>query len=272
LNRTWLIFIAFTMLLGGFLVYRFIWLKKPSQMGPPEQSTYQPLAGEGVITILYTGNTQSYLEPCGCYPGQSGGIARRATLVERIRAQDKSTLLVDAGGIFEGTNPLDQLRGKVNMEAMKAITYDAILLSPTELQFGDRFLGGIATELQLPFISTNDPPLWQNGEFVQPVFTKKLKENEFLVLGASYLPNHSLPHLIGNLRQQVAAQKGNRRTVILLSALNKADNRQIADQLKEIDLIISMKPKARGRQYETVEKTMIAYCTPQGETLGNVYI
>lgn len=270
MNRTQFIFIFFAILSGGFLVYLFLWPQDSPQTEPLEQSNYQPLEGERVITVLYTGNTQSYLEPCGCYPGQSGGVARRATLIDEIRIQEKSVLLVDAGGIFEGTNSLDQLRGKANMEAMEAIGYDAILLSPTELQFGDRFLGGIATELQLPFISTNDPPLWQNGEFVQPVFTKKLKENEFLVLGASYLPNHSLSHLIGNLRQQVAAQKGNRRTVILLSALNKADNRQIADQLKEIDLIISMKPKARGRQYETVEKTMIAYCTPQGETLGRI--
>ncbi|MCY3723770.1 MAG: multiheme c-type cytochrome [Candidatus Poribacteria bacterium] len=270
MNRTWLIFIAFTMLLGGFLVYRFIWLKKPSQMGPPEQSTYQPLEGEGVITILYTGNTQSYLEPCGCYPGQSGGIARRATLVERIRAQDKSTLLVDAGGIFEGTNPLDQLRGKVNMEAMKAITYDAILLSPTELQFGEHFLEEVVTELQLPFISTNDPPLWQNDEFVQPEITKDLEENEFLILGASYLPNQSLPHLIEHLKRQILKQPSDRNTVILLSALDKVDNRQIVNQLKEIDFVISMKPKPRGKQYEIIEKTVIAYCTPQGETLGKI--
>ncbi len=270
MNRTRFFFIVFAILLGGFLVYRFFWTKDSSQTEPSEQSNYQPLEGGGVITVLYTGNTQSYLEPCGCYPGQSGGIARRATLIEQIRKQEKPVLLVDAGGVFEGTNLLDQLRGKANMEAMKVIGYDAILLSPTELQFGEHFLGEIATELQLSFISTNDPPLWQNSEFVRPRLTKKLKENEFLVLGASDLPNQSLSHLIDNLRQQIAAQTEDRRTVILLSALDKANNRQIADQLQEIDLIISMKPKTRGKQYETVEKTVIAYCTPQGETLGKI--
>lgn len=270
MNRTWFIFTACVILLSGFLVCQFFWMKDSPQIDPLEQSSYQPLKGKGVITVLYTGNTQSYIEPCGCYPGQSGGIARRATLVEQIKKQEKPVLLVDAGGIFEGTNLLDQLRGKTNMEAMKAIGYDAILLSPTELQFGARFLGEVATELQLPFISTSHPPLWENDEFVQPGLTKKLKENEFLILGASYLPNQSLPHLIENLRQQVAAQVGNGSTVILLSALDKTDNRQIADQLNEIDLVISVKPKTRGKQYETVEKTVIAYCTPQGETLGRI--
>ena len=176
MNRTQFIFIFFAILSGGFLVYLFLWPQDSPQTEPLEQSNYQPLEGERVITVLYTGNTQSYLEPCGCYPGQAGGIARRATLIDQIRKQEKSVLLVDAGGIFEGTNSLDRLRAKANMEAMEAIGYDAILLSSTELQFGDRFLGEIATELQLPFVSTNDPPLWQNGEFVQPVFTKKLSE------------------------------------------------------------------------------------------------
>lgn len=35
--------------------------------------------------VLYTGNTQAHLEPCGCFIGQSGGLPRRATAVSRIR-------------------------------------------------------------------------------------------------------------------------------------------------------------------------------------------
>ncbi len=38
------------------------------------------------LVILYTGDTRSYLEPCGCYAGQAGGIARRGTAVKRLRA------------------------------------------------------------------------------------------------------------------------------------------------------------------------------------------
>lgn len=270
MNKIGLIFFACAILFSSFLVYQFFWTKKSSRTELTEQSNYQPLEGDDVITVLYTGNTQSYLEPCGCYPGQSGGIARRATLVEQIRKQNQSVLLVDAGGIFEGTNRLDQLRAKANMQAMNAIGYDAILLSPTELQFGEHFLEHITTELQLPLISTSNPPLWQNDEFVQPRLTKILKENQLLILGASYLPNQSLDHLIENLNQKIAEHAGNRSTVILLSTLSKVDNRQIVRQLKEINLVISMKHKSRGKQYEIVEKKLIAYCKPHGETLGKI--
>jgi len=32
------------------------------------------------VVILYTGGTESHLEPCGCYQEQSGGLPRRAML------------------------------------------------------------------------------------------------------------------------------------------------------------------------------------------------
>ncbi len=266
-----IVFAVFTFLSAGFLVYQFFLAKNslPTESSEPPID-YQPLEGDNVITVLYTGNTQSYLEPCGCYPGQSGGIARRAMLIERTRKQQNPVLLVDAGGIFEGDNTLDRLQAKANMEAMKSIGYDAILLSPTELRFGEPFLGEIAAEFQLPFISTNNPPLWQNDAFVQPELTKKINENEFLVLGASYLPNRSTTQLIQGLQQQVETQSKNAKTVILLSALEKEDNRQIVKQVKEIDILISMKPKLRGKPYENIGNTVIAYCTPHGETLGKI--
>ena len=37
------------------------------------------------VVILYTGGTESHLEPCGCYQEQSGGLPRRAYVVDEIR-------------------------------------------------------------------------------------------------------------------------------------------------------------------------------------------
>lgn len=271
MNKRWIFPIVLVLALIVFAVYVRLAPENPNQPAVSNLLSHQPLEGEGVITILYTGNTQSYLEPCGCYPGQSGGIARRGSLVERIREEQKSVLLVDAGGIFEGKTSLDRLRAKTNMEAMSEINYDAILLSPTELQFGNRFLEGITTELSLPLISTNNPPLWESGGLVQSSAVKTLKGNRLIVLGASYVPNQSLPHLIETLSRRITAQKeGHKATVILLSALEGEDNRRIVRQLKEIDLLISMQPKARGNQYEEIGNTVVAYCKPHGETLGKI--
>ena len=35
--------------------------------------------------LLFTGNTQAQLEPCGCFIGQSGGLPKRAKAVAHLR-------------------------------------------------------------------------------------------------------------------------------------------------------------------------------------------
>ena len=52
--------------------------------------------------ILYTGNTKSHLEPCGCYYEQSGGLSRRAYAIEQIRQCGFPTFVVEVGDLFDG--------------------------------------------------------------------------------------------------------------------------------------------------------------------------
>src|SRR4051812_26013093 len=69
---------------------------------------HQPLleaaAGETLITILHTNDTHSQIDP---FPdsdkqyGGKGGVARRATLVKRMRAENPNTLMIDAGDVFQ---------------------------------------------------------------------------------------------------------------------------------------------------------------------------
>ena len=87
------------------------------------------------VVILYTGGTKSHLEPCGCYQEQSGGLPRRAYLMEQIRLQEYPTLVVDAGDIFNGTQAIDAQRCQVNLKAMSAMRYDAVALSQKERYF-----------------------------------------------------------------------------------------------------------------------------------------
>ena len=270
MKKRWTIAIAFVGLLIIVTLYYLLRSQSAIQPVMSNRPDSQPLQGEDIITILYTGNTQSYIEPCGCYPGQSGGVARRATLIERIRKQRPSLLLVDAGGNFDGENRLDELRARANMEAMKAMGYDAILFTPEELRFGTDFSTQITTELQLPFISTTSSPLQGSSGVIQPDFIKEAPLHKSLVLGVSSVDDQGLEHLSDTLIHQIGKRKGKDTTVILLSGLEKRDNRRIARQVEEIDVIISMQPKERGIQSERVGQTVVAYCTPHGETLGQI--
>ncbi|MYH82737.1 hypothetical protein F4009_06175 [Candidatus Poribacteria bacterium] len=70
--------------------------------------------------VLFTGNTQAHLEPCGCFIGQSGGLPRRATAISSIKDKGFSPLLVDLGGFL----PVEGEREKLSIAAREvAISY-----------------------------------------------------------------------------------------------------------------------------------------------------
>ena len=91
------------------------------------------------VVLLYTGDTQSFLEVCGCADNQLGGIARRATMVNDLKRSYPNALLLDAGSLFAGDTVLDQLRCKIHLKAMKAIHYAAANIGVGELRFGQAF-------------------------------------------------------------------------------------------------------------------------------------
>ena len=116
------------------------------------------------VVILYTGGTQSHLEPCGCYQEQSGGLARRAHVVEQFRQHGFPTLLVDAGNIFDGDAEIDAKRCEVNLKAMSAMGYDAVALSRADLTYSAAYLRQQRAVATFPFVA---PPAPEN-DFTQP--------------------------------------------------------------------------------------------------------
>ena len=105
------------------------------------------------VIILYTGGTKSHLEPCGCYQEQSGGLPRRAHLVEQLRQHGFSIFLVDAGNIFDGTEAIDAKRCQVNLNAMSMMGYDAIALSQSDLSYDDAYLTEHHQHANFPFLA-----------------------------------------------------------------------------------------------------------------------
>ena len=79
------------------------------------------------ITILHTNDTHSRIEPFETSHhryANKGGVARRATLVERIRTENTNTLLLDAGDIFQGTPYFNYFGGELEFKLMSMLKYD----------------------------------------------------------------------------------------------------------------------------------------------------
>ena len=124
------------------------------------------------VIILYTGGTKSHLEPCGCYQEQSGGLPRRAYIVEQIREHGLPTLLVDAGNIFDGKEEIDAKRSQINLKAMSAMGYDAVALSQTDISYGDAYLSQQRAIATFPFLTSTE------NDFTQPFVIKNIGQHK----------------------------------------------------------------------------------------------
>src|SRR5258706_2921147 len=114
--------------------------------------------GEKLITFLHTNDTHSQIDPLpandGLYPDM-GGVARRATLVKRIRKENPNTLMIDAGDVFQGTPYFNFYKGEVEYKAMSLIGYDVVTLGNHDFDNG---VGGLVAAMKFAnfdFVSTN---------------------------------------------------------------------------------------------------------------------
>lgn len=80
------------------------------------------------ITILHTNDTHSQIEPFNPNHhkfANKGGVARRASLIQKVRNENPNTLLLDAGDIFQGTPYFNYFGGEIEFKLMSLLKYDA---------------------------------------------------------------------------------------------------------------------------------------------------
>ena len=158
---------------------------KPLEMVLSElKNTVPPSA-----VILYTGNTKSRLEPCGCYHEQSGGLSRRAYAIEQIRQCGYPTFVVDTGNIFDGQEKIDTERCQTNMKALVEMDCSAVALSYTDLTYDDDYLTQQKDIATFPFLAPSEI----QKDFTEPYVTKQAGQ-------------HTIVFTVGEAPEQVISE------------------------------------------------------------------
>src|SRR5216110_3246165 len=118
------------------------------------------------ITLVYSSNLGGDYEQCGCPVHPLGGVARRATVIDRARAGADAALVVDAGDLFLPNRP-DVVRadrpdpGEVERRArLLAAAYarigtTALLPGEQDLALGLPMLRRLARQSRLPLLASN---------------------------------------------------------------------------------------------------------------------
>lgn len=212
------------------------------------------------LTILHTNDVHSHIEPFPAndvtYPNQ-GGIARRYSLIQKIKQENPNTLLLDAGDIFQGTPYFNFYGGEIEFKLMSKLGYEAATLGNHDFDNGIDGLYAQLPHANFEFLCSNydfsntvmdghtkNYRIFQKNGLKVGVFGLGI-ELHGLVLKKLYKETQYLDPV--GIAQEVSNTLKNVENcdlVICLSHLgyhyqnDKIDDLKLAAQTKNIDLII----------------------------------
>jgi hypothetical protein len=233
------------------------------------------------VVLLYTGETHAMLYTCSCPKEPDGGVARRQTLVKKMREEYPDLLLLDAGSFFAGglldehtqNTELDTQRTLVNLKAMELMKYDAVAVGDNEFNFGKYFFLKQMKDRALTVLSCNMEPGPESGGL--PYFIKEVNGIKIGLLGVTNTSanNKSGTLLFGDPKPYVARgvaelKKNGASLIVLLSQLQESEDFDLINEIEGIDILIASHHQAKDRIFSKIKDTLILKAFWQGRSLG----
>ena len=130
------------------------------------------LAGTEDLTILYTNDLHSHLEPhLESWISESrpvGGFANLATMVKQEKAKKENTIYLDAGDYFSGPYVSSLTKGEAVIESMNHLGLDAACIGNHEFDYGWENMILQMNKAKFPILNANifiketGEPVWNN--------------------------------------------------------------------------------------------------------------
>jgi 2',3'-cyclic-nucleotide 2'-phosphodiesterase (5'-nucleotidase family) len=125
---------------------------------PPPADAAPPAAPRGrQIALLYSSNLDGKYAPCNCAVQPLGGLARRATVTARARAEADATLVVDAGDLFlpQGSRAETERQANLVAAGIAGGGIDAFTPGEDDLAIGVPLLKKVTAAFKIPVVSAN---------------------------------------------------------------------------------------------------------------------
>ena len=227
-----------------------------------------------VIHVLFTGEENGYLEPCGCSEVQLGGFLKRHTLINHLRKNDENWILLSLGDLPDKVGRQDEIKMETALDALGRMGYVAHNIGEKDLNMGIDLLGYLSQISNVDFISSNIVDLTTQVLKIKPYIIKEIKTNEAtLTVGILGIVS---PGLIENISQDIEVKdpvlslepllndlQDKTDILILLSHAEMEESLKIAEVYPELDLIISGHLVDRPDLY--LKKVNNTYVIPVGE-------
>ncbi len=230
------------------------------------------------VTLLFSGDNGGEVAPCGCRTGPAGGLPRRLTAVQRLRAQGPA-LLVDAGDALSVGLPKDGAldaaatqRAEQVMQAMGQMGYAALAVGEGELALGIAQLRKLAAAAKIPLLASNlraanGKSAFEGGRVVD---VAGVKVGLFAVVDGLELGRFGLrqtPALEAANRESAALRKQGARLVVALIHAPYTQSLSLAQAMKGVDYAIQAHD-ARASLTQRVGTLLLTGAGERGRQLG----
>ncbi len=229
------------------------------------------------LTILYTANTNGYLEECPCSKDGLGGIARRKTIFEQH--QSGNTLILDAGNLSSPYRK-NEAQEKLLNELTAKLSYSLMNLGEQEFSYGLNFWKENGRKLNVVSANLRD----KEGRRLTPPFqifafeglrvavTGVLSESAFQNLPEEIRAELSLVPIEDELSKTLVHIKNEQPhlIVLLLRSQDYEAEVSLAKRFPEIHLIISTDERLAREKPLRIKQTLAVSSGSEGEHVGKL--
>ena len=232
------------------------------------------------LLVLHTADGYGYFDDCGCRADSTGGLAKRAWVVDSLRREsDTPILLVDAGDFSGGENAYGAALGRVMVDALELMEYDAFTLGEWDFNQGPTYLRAIIEENPIAWVHTNYDVVGLEDLGQETLVVEKGGRRIGLLglFNPTILLNPAMQDSVVVEEDVVASTKRGIAeleeqgvdAIVVLSHLSYKGDRTLAQHVPGIDLIVSGHGgKTLNAPEEVVPGTWIIASGSLGQFLG----
>jgi 2',3'-cyclic-nucleotide 2'-phosphodiesterase (5'-nucleotidase family) len=201
-------------------------------------------------------------------------------VIKATRKSAPNVLLLDAGNALWSTQqPAEETKGKVVIEAMNLMRYDAMALGDLDLQLGVEALSQRIAEASFPVLSANLALAGSGKLLAKPYALLNVGGRKVGVIGLAWDKAQVPPELENQvkllgadeaLQKYVPELTGKADIVVVLSNMGYEEDQRLSSLVSGIDLIVGGRTAMPLDQAWKNEQTgtLIVQAGSQGEWLG----
>jgi 5'-nucleotidase len=202
-------------------------------------------------------------------------------VIKATRQQWANVLLLDAGNALWSTQPLAvQSQGKVIIDAMNLMNYNAMVIGDLDLQWGPEVLRQRIAEAKFPVLSANVVLATENKLLAQPYALLQVGDRQVGIIGLTWdAASLSSPQSQGKytllraedvLAKYVAELAKQTDMIIVLSNMGYDEDMRLSSAVPGIDLIVGGRSRVPMPQSwrNAQTGTLVVQAGSQGEWIG----